>query len=338
MNVSCPKCGFEQPSDRFCANCGIDMENYRAPVKPLVQRLLGSSMFYGLLALLMIGGAIYLVTRTASRKFPDTIPAPGFTVNQQPMANQAAATTPPTGETLPVSGQAGLDATPLPQAPSAFVTPAPNPLKGKAPDSADTASRGRKHSVKITWAEVNKDYFIELFGETLPYGVFRAGILMEEFNNRSLKARMDLGRSEKMIRILDTSTHPVNVASETERRIEIKLRSHDPKMNEKIGVVLNLDPVHVDESGLQLRFEVKRAIPQLSGQRYTLDTFNASDEILIPPRGAAFISGFLPHREPYDESEQKLFDGNSALKVLNLKTFQASQSEIVVFIENTPGD
>lgn len=328
MNVSCPKCSFEQPRDRFCANCGIDMENYRAPNKPLGQRLLGSSLFYGILALILIGAAILLVTNTSNKKFQNTIPAPQYSVNQQPAA--ALATEPPEApvEIADVAASAPLEETPAPTA-----VPSPNPLRS-APATTEAASRTLKNSIKITWAEVNKDYFIELFGETLPYGIFRAGILMAEFNNRSLKSRMDLGRSEKMIRVLETSNHPLNMTSETDRRIELKLRSQDPRINEKIGVVLNLDPVHLDEAGLQLRFEVKRAMPITQGQRYTLDTFNAADEILIPNRGAAFVSGFIPHREPYDESEMKLFESNSALKVLNSKSFQANQSEIVIFIEN----
>lgn len=27
--ISCPKCSFQQPEDKFCAKCGVDMESYR---------------------------------------------------------------------------------------------------------------------------------------------------------------------------------------------------------------------------------------------------------------------------------------------------------------------
>jgi len=336
MNIACPKCGFEQPADRFCANCGIDIDNYRAPTKSIIQRLVGSTMFYLALALIMVGGALYLVTKTINKR-NDTIAAPGFGVQRTARLDETPV---PISETTEVTAQARIRATPVPPQQVALVTPSPVPVvQGVRPqEPASLASRGpKKNSVKVTWAEVNKDYFIELFGESLPYGSFRAGILMEEFNNRTLKSRMDLGRNEKMIRILETTTHTLNLG-EGDRRIEIMQRTHDPRFNEKIGVVLNLEPVNLDEAGLQLRFEVRRAVPILQGQRYTIDTLNASDEILIPIRGAAFVSGFIPHREPYDESEQKLFAGNAALKVINSKLFQANQSEIVLFIENAAGD
>ena len=36
--VRCPKCSFVQPEDQFCANCGIDMLNYKPEAPPLVVR------------------------------------------------------------------------------------------------------------------------------------------------------------------------------------------------------------------------------------------------------------------------------------------------------------
>lgn len=35
MLVNCPKCGFSQPKDRYCAKCGVDMENF-TPKSPSV--------------------------------------------------------------------------------------------------------------------------------------------------------------------------------------------------------------------------------------------------------------------------------------------------------------
>jgi len=44
--IECPRCGFLQPKDRYCANCGIDIENYKPKPKPLYVRLLNSPFFY----------------------------------------------------------------------------------------------------------------------------------------------------------------------------------------------------------------------------------------------------------------------------------------------------
>ncbi len=37
--IDCPRCGFAQPEDRFCAKCGLDIEQYQKRPKPLFQRL-----------------------------------------------------------------------------------------------------------------------------------------------------------------------------------------------------------------------------------------------------------------------------------------------------------
>lgn len=44
--MDCPRCGFSQPDDRFCANCGLNVETYRAKPKPLIQRLLSNPASY----------------------------------------------------------------------------------------------------------------------------------------------------------------------------------------------------------------------------------------------------------------------------------------------------
>lgn len=39
MLINCPKCGFSQPKDSYCAKCGVDMEHFRPPKAPLFRRM-----------------------------------------------------------------------------------------------------------------------------------------------------------------------------------------------------------------------------------------------------------------------------------------------------------
>ena len=36
--INCPRCGFEQPRDQFCAKCGIDMHRYTVKKPPFSKR------------------------------------------------------------------------------------------------------------------------------------------------------------------------------------------------------------------------------------------------------------------------------------------------------------
>ncbi len=40
MLVNCPKCGFSQPKDKYCAACGIDMESFKPKQDPFLKRFL----------------------------------------------------------------------------------------------------------------------------------------------------------------------------------------------------------------------------------------------------------------------------------------------------------
>ncbi len=40
MLLNCPKCGFSQPQDRYCAKCGVDMENFQPRQTSLLSRIL----------------------------------------------------------------------------------------------------------------------------------------------------------------------------------------------------------------------------------------------------------------------------------------------------------
>jgi len=61
MLIKCPKCGFVQPSDQFCARCGIDVHLFQQKPAPLIQRIIGHPAFWaGLFILVVIGTFGYL--------------------------------------------------------------------------------------------------------------------------------------------------------------------------------------------------------------------------------------------------------------------------------------
>lgn len=57
MLINCPRCGFQQPQDQYCAQCGVDMENYKPSTPPAWKRLLGNPLVQ-LSALVVVAGAV----------------------------------------------------------------------------------------------------------------------------------------------------------------------------------------------------------------------------------------------------------------------------------------
>lgn len=61
MLIKCPKCGFVQPDDQFCARCGVDVKAFQQRPTPFAQRITGHPLFWaGLFLLVVVGTFGYL--------------------------------------------------------------------------------------------------------------------------------------------------------------------------------------------------------------------------------------------------------------------------------------
>ncbi len=59
--MNCPKCGFSQPKDRYCASCGVDMETFEPAPTPLVKRIVTNPAFLTALAVVIFAGSFLYI-------------------------------------------------------------------------------------------------------------------------------------------------------------------------------------------------------------------------------------------------------------------------------------
>lgn len=65
--ITCPKCGFSQPQDQYCAKCGVDMQSFKPAPAPLAVRLLSNSkLIAGLVIASLLLGALFLINQRQS--------------------------------------------------------------------------------------------------------------------------------------------------------------------------------------------------------------------------------------------------------------------------------
>ncbi|MCB0341386.1 MAG: hypothetical protein H6626_09255 [Pseudobdellovibrionaceae bacterium] len=69
MIVECPRCGFSQPKDRYCANCGVDMDNYKPEPKPWHKKLVGSMVFQIFLAVWAVAAMVFFIFQGQQDQF-----------------------------------------------------------------------------------------------------------------------------------------------------------------------------------------------------------------------------------------------------------------------------
>jgi uncharacterized membrane protein YgcG len=61
MMITCPKCGFTQPKDQYCARCGVDMVAFKRPQESLKVRILKSVIFQVSLFVILIAGGFSII-------------------------------------------------------------------------------------------------------------------------------------------------------------------------------------------------------------------------------------------------------------------------------------
>jgi hypothetical protein len=80
MMLECPRCGFEQPKDQFCAKCGLDIDSYVAKPKPAMVRLLQNPNLHlsliGILIVIVIGYIVYSQRALVARQMGSLLDLP----------------------------------------------------------------------------------------------------------------------------------------------------------------------------------------------------------------------------------------------------------------------
>lgn len=70
--IDCPRCGFTQPKDQFCANCGVNMDAFSPKPKPIWHQLASSWYFLGAgVAIILIGVIWFMQSSSVSQPFPE---------------------------------------------------------------------------------------------------------------------------------------------------------------------------------------------------------------------------------------------------------------------------
>lgn len=57
----CPRCGFSQPKDRFCANCGLDIDNFHPEPQSLKDKILSNTLFQVSAVIVTIGALVFIL-------------------------------------------------------------------------------------------------------------------------------------------------------------------------------------------------------------------------------------------------------------------------------------
>jgi hypothetical protein len=95
MMMECPRCGFAQPKDRYCASCGLDVDNYVAKPKPFLIRLAQNPDFHLSLIVILILLVVAYIFYAQRDQFGRQV---GALISGHPLSSRDSRTSEPQAE------------------------------------------------------------------------------------------------------------------------------------------------------------------------------------------------------------------------------------------------
>ena len=346
MMVSCPKCGFTQPEDRYCASCGVDMLAFKPAEKPFAQKLMSNWIFQvAALGLILIVAYVSLRGRARhalEERVSDIEDAPTVRVLEEmekhvrdprpdenrPTNYASSADKPGYGTGNPGYGNSGSgsgsapgEGAPTSSAARGFMRTAESTL-GEPGSAGNSATATTVQRVRIVFAEVRKQMVADLVSSARNLASYslQAGVIPD------LAAR--LKNESRGMRTLEPSTeYPVRL----NQPIVVFKGVRDDATDRNVGVTLQIVPTAIDENGLSMQVEILRALREGTSTPQVAEE-NFQEAFVAPKEGGVFLAVPLPRRTLSDD-ETRLYSGANVLRILGFQSYQSNATDLLIFIE-----
>lgn len=320
--VTCPKCHFVQPPDRFCANCGVDMERYRArSSKPIWQKIVGSYLFQ---AAVIVGIVMLTSFGIYKKKQRDIERITQMEDQYQEQASKQVAQNP-----LP---QPPPPPPPKPQ-PLAATTPAIDLAKAPAAVPEEKSKRETEEAsaidakiptLKINFTEVSSTLVSRLNAESRPVGaVGTINVSILPGLDRRLAEARD---SQELLPLKEEESHSVAIGE----KVLINETVTDPVLNKPVGIQIYLNPTQIDRNGLHVEMDLTRSIREVQNGYPSRAVQPDHETVVIRDKAGVVILGTLPHRKLLPGEDDAF--SSSVLRIMTFPDFQNSATEFAIFI------
>ncbi|MGZ3746026.1 MAG: hypothetical protein ACXWRE_01745 [Pseudobdellovibrionaceae bacterium] len=337
MLVKCPRCGFSQPQDKYCAQCGVDTETFIPPRKSAFVRYTTNPLLYLTMALIAISISIATLYK---RDHSDLAQRVKFLKGSLQIANTYKQERRQASKKEEESPDSSADSSEEIAAPSQMVPAAT--AAAASPSPAATTSAMKKNSPSsaepmayVYYAEVPRQSLEKIFEESLATGQFNsfgdytAGIL-PDMQKRITAAGLK-------IHILEKSEKAIS------KNQQWFIGIHDPESDEDLGLSTFIELNEVENNTFRGNLEIVRSLREVDLDRtrniasvdpaatggVQKNSYPAIFE--LGPGNGFFISGILP-RKTHIAHEEELM-AKAPFEILKSTNFQNKESEFVIFIE-----
>jgi hypothetical protein len=300
MMQDCPKCGFTQPKDRYCANCGLDIEAFKPKSSPILVRLFKNtgvqiSLVLGVIA--AMGFIIYFsqqktlseLTSQIRQVTPDTTVAADTAL--------AVDTEPPVEET----GKSDITtAATLTDLQTETVTPT---------------------KIQIHFVELTKPYVQKITSEN-------------QVLSQSSHTRVLLAKSKDPYAVYNDTNNVEKLPGQKEISLKIgqtitfDFNYPSTDGNDEIGFTLNLLPTQVSLESVEIDMSAVIILKNTQASAFTTTESNATFN--FAPTYGIIVLGVVPTEKSFEPDIELL--SNSPLSILSSPQFKENQSEFGIYL------
>lgn len=336
MLIKCPKCGFSQPKDQYCARCGVDIEAYKPQTESAFTKIFLSPIFQIGLILAIIASATTFVMNRSHLLSPDAprsnIRAKAYTNSdiEQTATTNSSGSEAPSPSPIPANAEEASGATtPAPPSPSSTdkdsntmtaasrSEPSSNTL-GASNSAASTSPAAHAIGIRVSYTIIDNGFLNRIYEDSLATGQF------------ATFASYNAGLVPDIEKKLNPSNTRIRVLHKVEERVEEGkskswfLGNRTPEGDE-LGLTTSIEYKDIDRNG------VFRGTFIINRNWREKTTYPA--EVEMTPQNGFFISGVMPRTLP--EGVNGSITSISPFDILKDASFRTKAAEFVIFLELT---
>ncbi len=314
MLINCPRCEFSQPIDKYCAQCGVDMETFKPAEPSFFQKTFGSTAFQVTLLFLIAFGAAFFLYQKKSQNIQARVNylKGSFQVNST--ENQPSNKAIDIESTEQVESEEAAAAT---GSARSLIVPSATPI-------AASAASTKGSVLRITYAEVSKALLQTIFEDSQGTGQFMS------FKDYSAGIIPNLEKkflSNPSVKILHRDESPLTIGKNMQWFYGLKDRLY-PDL--EIGMTTFIELGDVDGANYRGNLEIQRSWREGPGPTgIQRRSFPAIFE--IGATSGFFISSVMPHRSNLENDDELV--NIDVYKILKSEEFQRFDSDFVIFVE-----
>jgi hypothetical protein len=345
--VNCPKCGFSQPQDQYCASCGVDMVAFRARARASQSIFKNPVVQVSGFAVVLIASFVFVrasnhsradrmaadtpIIREADQQEHELAVAQAEQKASREAMNEtsSASVTSPTVDAqkpkAPVNavaaGGAPANEPPPAQPAAAAIVPASAGSKA-APAAGIRAALQAPQNVKVYFIEAQHAFLAELMTEardTSSDGTVSYGVVA------NLDQRL---KSSRAWQSLDTSNdQPMKL---NQPNVIFK-GARDQVSGQNLGFTVQVIPISRDEAGSHLQIDANRTLRDPSAGIDSVN-FQMPESFSVPKGSSVVITNVLPHRQVGAE-EQALYRNVNVLKAMSDEHFRSGATDVAIIVQ-----